>query len=89
MKVEESGGVDVKYNVRDVVNRVIWDPSLNPEEFRVVYADRFKGAVKEFSVSDVERVEGFLIKLKGGRVIPLHRVKKVYNVRTGEVLLSR
>ncbi len=75
-------------SVKSIVNRVLWDPYLSPKDFKAVYADRFE-STKEFSLVDVERVEGSLIMLNGGRIIPAHRIRKIYNAKTGEVLLSR
>ncbi|MBS7288027.1 MAG: DUF504 domain-containing protein [Candidatus Freyarchaeota archaeon] len=76
-------------SVKSVINRVLWDPSLNPEDFRATYVDRFEGACKEFSLADVERVEGTFVTLKSGAFIPTHRIRKIYNARTGEAVLSR
>lgn len=76
-------------SVRSVINRVLWDPSLAPKDFKAVYTNRFEGAFKEFSLADIERVEGSFIVLKSGTLIPSHRIKKIYNTRTGETLISR
>lgn len=76
-------------SIKSVINRVLWNPSLNPEDFRAIYVDRFEGACKEFSLADVERVEGTFIMLKSGALIPTHRIRKIYNARTGETMLSR
>ena len=76
-------------SVRSVINRVLWDHSMSPEDFKAVYADRFEGSCKEFSLADVERIEGSFIILKSGTLIPLHRIRKIYDAKTGETMISR
>ncbi|MEM1659235.1 MAG: RNA repair domain-containing protein [Candidatus Jordarchaeales archaeon] len=76
-------------SIKSVVNKILWDPSLRSEDFKAVYVDRFENSYKEFSLADVERVEGGFVALKSGAFIPLHRIKKIYNIKTGATLLSR
>ncbi|MEM2778517.1 MAG: RNA repair domain-containing protein [Candidatus Jordarchaeales archaeon] len=76
-------------SVKSTINRVLWDPSLVPKDFKAVYTDRFEGDCKEFSLADIERVEGSFIFLKSGTLIPSHRIRKIYNTKTGETLISR
>lgn len=76
-------------SIKSIVNKILWDPSLSSKDFKAVYVDRFENAYKEFSLADVERVEGGFVALKSGVLIPLHRIKKIYNAKTGATLLSR
>lgn len=59
--------------VMDVVNRIWWDGTLNPDEFRVGYLDRFDGMMEEeytaFDWSDVTTVDDWETFC-----IPKHRV---------------
>ena len=50
---------------RDVLNRIRWDRSLNPEEFTVCYLDRFSSRLKEVRYVDLV-LDGDFITISQG-----------------------
>lgn len=76
--------------LRNLLNRLMWDRSLNPGEYVIYFESR--GATSGFEVvkgDELEKVylRGFEARM-GGKVkyIPFHRVLEVRNEATGEVL---
>ncbi|HDN83862.1 MAG TPA: DUF504 domain-containing protein [Candidatus Altiarchaeales archaeon] len=64
---------------REAINRIIWDPSLHPEDFEIVFLDRAHGKELEerVNVSEIE-VVGDFFNIKGRNAkIPFHRVRKI------------
>ncbi len=60
---------------RDALNRIRWDSTLNPQEFSVLYIDRFRGKLVEVPYNSI-RVEGDYIRV-GDSLIPAHRVRQI------------
>ncbi len=80
--------------IRDVLNKILWDPREDPENYEVVILHRGAyRARKIISASLIKRVDAqFLIYTdeKGEEVyIPLHRVLEVRRRDTGEVKWSK
>ncbi|MFH1403548.1 MAG: DUF504 domain-containing protein [Candidatus Altiarchaeota archaeon] len=60
---------------KDALNRILWDKSLNPAEYTIHYADRFRGGLSEVRFTEVE-VDGDYI-VSGGSMIPVHRIREI------------
>ncbi len=59
--------------MEDLINRILWDKSLDPSEFFIVYEDRiFRN--RKVRVSEIE-LKGFIVH--GNFLIPLHRVREI------------
>jgi uncharacterized protein (UPF0248 family) len=79
--------------LRDLLNRIIWDPREAHEDYEILFIHRgVNGNVKRISMSDIVKVsKSWFIYLDSGseQPIPLHRVLKVVNHKTREVLWSK
>ena len=79
--------------LRDLLNRIVWDPREDCENYEILIIHRgVNGDVKRISMSDIVKVtKSWFIYLDSGleQPIPLHRVLKVVNLRTREVLWSK
>ncbi len=79
--------------LRDLLNRIVWDPREDREDYEILFIHRgVNGDVKRVSMSDIVRVtKSWFVYLDSGleQSIPLHRVLKVVNLRTREVLWSK
>ncbi len=60
--------------ILDLLNRIVWDKSLNKSDFYVEYVDRPLGYSKA-SLGNAE-VGGFLVI--DGKMIPVHRVRRIF-----------
>jgi uncharacterized protein (UPF0248 family) len=76
--------------LRNLLNRLVWDRSLNPGDYAIYFESR--GTTSGFEVvkgDELEKVylRGFEARM-GGKVkyIPFHRVFEVRNETTGEIL---
>ncbi|RLI91913.1 MAG: hypothetical protein DRO94_03035 [Candidatus Altiarchaeales archaeon] len=58
---------------RDALNRIKWDPNLNPEEFYICYRDGDE--IKEVNFSEIG-IEGDFIRI-GSKQIPMHRIRLI------------
>jgi len=66
----------------DVINRIRWDPSLDPDDFLIGYEDRFKG-IREMDVGKWKMEQTDL------EFIPLHRVAYFKRRSDGVVVWDR
>ncbi len=83
----------VKFNIRNFLNKLIWDDRLSPDDFVIVYLSRgAPGDREEVVCSLITKVHrnGFEYKTPGLRTkyIPFHRVLVIKNRRTGEVVFT-
>ncbi|MEM2094372.1 MAG: RNA repair domain-containing protein [Candidatus Bathyarchaeia archaeon] len=74
--------------MRDVLNRIIWDPKERASEYEVTFIHRgLPGNVRTIRASDIKEVHGswFLLKTleQEPTVIPLHRVLEVRQTSSG------
>lgn len=60
---------------RDVLNRIKWDPKLNPGEYGIHYLDRISGRLLKAGFSEI-KLEGDFFRL-GDSLIPMHRIRKI------------
>ena len=66
--------------IKDLINKIKWDKSLKPEEYTLEILDRLTNELKEIKYSDIIKLEGDFMIIKGDEEeveIPLHRVRKV------------
>lgn len=79
--------------LRDVLNRIQWDPEFGAADFALVYADRFSATRERVDLSQVRLRAGnwfsFEVHDAAGAVrsIPFHRVREVH--RNGERIWAR
>ena len=69
------GKIDFEKEVmeKDALNRIMWDPKLNPDDFEICYADRPE--LKRINFSDI-RVDGDFMVMED-KIIPVHRIRKI------------
>ena len=78
--------------LRDLFNKIIWDPSIDPSEIIVCYVSR--GAPRdreEFYGTQILKVwsRGVDVNIRGKRkYIPFHRIIEVKNVKNGKILFK-
>ena len=79
--------------LRDFLNKIIWDTREDPEDYELLFIHRgAPGDVKRISMSSIVKVaRSWFVYLDLGseQFIPLHRVLKVINRRTGDTLWSK
>jgi len=66
--------------IKQLLDRIKWDESLKPEDFRVYYLDRIKKKLMEIRYVDINKIEGGYIVFEKNNEevrIPLHRIKRV------------
>lgn len=65
--------------IRSLLNKIKWDPNLNPDEYSIFYLDRIRKVLIEIEYNDIKKIENeFMILEKDDEVnIPLHRIRKV------------
>ena len=76
--------------IRDLLNKIKWDPKETPGNYVLYYYDRIENSLKEIRFKDIKEIsERFmLVEIDGKEAdIPLHRIKKV--VRNGTVVWER
>jgi len=70
---------------KDVLNRILWDKNLKPEEFTICYIDRNKQKLSEIEFNRIELLGDFF--RVGEKLIPLHRIRLIK--RHGEIVWNR
>lgn len=76
--------------IKELLNRIRWDPQEHPEEYALFYHDRIKDWLEEIAFAEIKRIEdNFMILFKEGKEIniPLHRIRKVK--KKGELVWER
>ena len=65
--------------IQDLLNKIKWDKSENPQDYKIFYFDRIEKALIEIPYGKIKKLEGSFMILDNeeGSNIPLHRVKKV------------
>jgi len=58
---------------KDALNRIRWDPRLNPGDFSIHYLDL--GKLKEINFSEIE-LQGDFFRI-GESLVPMHRIRKI------------
>lgn len=80
-------------NVRELLNRLKWDPALSLSECVVVITHRGGiGGVKSIPGSAIKELGKYFFTYdENGRslTIPYHRVREVKNLRSGATLFKR
>ncbi len=62
--------------IREAINMILWRGICS--ECRVVLEDRLAGmGFVEISACSIRRVDASYIYLKNGKVLPIHRVRKI------------
>ncbi|MCD6368961.1 MAG: DUF504 domain-containing protein [Thermoproteales archaeon] len=83
----------MKNPLRELLNKIIWDPRVNPEIFEICFISRgFPGDVERVRCNNLVKVtrDYFYIE-ENNRVkkIPLHRVIYVKDLRKNVVVYSK
>jgi len=76
--------------IRDLLNKIKWDPKETPGDYFLYYYDRVEKSLKKIEFRNIKEIsENFMLVEKDGieAEIPLHRIKKV--VRKGTVVWER
>lgn len=72
------------FMLKELLNKLLWHPESNPEDYIVVYLHR--GAVgdkKSVLLKDIKIEDSFLVFDETH--IPFHRILEIKNLKTGEV----
>ena len=79
--------------LRDVLNRIRWNPSERHRKFIVIITDRIvRGGVRSVEATSITEIHAsyFLLEEKGElKHIPLHHVVKVIDQATGAILWEK
>jgi len=80
--------------LRDVLNRIIWDPHERASEYEVTFVHRgAPGDIRKVSVSEIEEVHRswFLLRSQEeeSATIPLHRVLEIRQVSSGRIVWQK
>ncbi len=65
-----------RYSIRDILNKLKWDPRYDFSKVVVVYIDRPKG-FSEFYGYEVEEIGHKFVYLISGTAIPHHRIVEI------------
>lgn len=66
--------------ILEIINKIKWDKSENPEEYIFAYEDRVEHKLKEIKFTDIIRMEGNFMVLQHDDEeveVPLHRIREV------------
>jgi len=76
--------------LRNLLNRLVWDANLLPDDYVIVYISRgAPGDLEEVRGSAIVKVWARGFEIKAGnktKYIPFHRIVEIKNIKTGEVL---
>jgi uncharacterized protein (UPF0248 family) len=75
MQKEKCKDLEKEVMEKDALNRILWDPSLKPEEYDIYYIDRFRDNLSRVNFSSIT-VEGDFFK-HGDSMIPMHRIRRI------------
>jgi len=67
-------------NAKEILNKLKWDRSEEPEKCSVFYIDRISNKLEKIEFKKIKNIEGnFLILEKNGEEteIPIHRIREV------------
>ncbi len=67
--------------IKELINKIIWDPRENTEDYILYYLDRTDSSLKPLLFKDIKRIDGNFLVLKSGVEIPLHRIKLVKKIK--------
>ncbi len=77
-------------SIRELINKIKWDPAERADEYDIFYLDRVKNMLLKINLKNILEIEGEFIKIskdKNINYIPLHRIKKV--TKKDKVIWSR
>ncbi len=63
--------------LRELLNRLIWDPAEKEEKGKYFIAYRDGGTERDIKVDGIVKVDSFGFTTVGGVYIPLHRIRTV------------
>lgn len=72
--------------IKEILNKILWDENIKKENYELFYLDRKENKLIKIKTEDILKVEDNLLVTKN-RLIPLHRIKKVYE--KGELIWFR
>ncbi|MHA1208903.1 MAG: DUF504 domain-containing protein [Candidatus Freyarchaeota archaeon] len=82
-----------RITIRDLLNEIRWDKRHDPDSYSVVFIHRTdEGNTKEIPYSSIKDIGGgfFTYSYMGDEgTIPLHRVIRIINKKTGDILIDR
>lgn len=66
--------------IHELLNKIKWNPSLNPKNYKIYYYDRILNSLKELNFTDIKEFDSFSMKIEKDNKqvdIPLHRIREV------------
>ena len=76
-------------NAKEILNKIKWDISAEPEEYFVFFIDRISQKLSKIRYEEIKKIEGnFFVIEKNSREaeIPIHRIREI---RKGDKLIWR
>ncbi|AEF96381.1 DUF504 domain-containing protein [Methanotorris igneus] len=80
--------------LKELINKILWHPKYNPEDFEIVYLHR--GAENNKKVISMEKVISMdEVHIEGSFIvhdtthIPFHRILEIRNKKTKEILFRK
>jgi len=67
-------------NAKEILNKLKWDKSAEPEKCSVLYTDRISQGLKTIPFQKIKKIEGNFFEIKeGGKTseIPVHRIREI------------
>ena len=67
-------------NAKEILNKIKWDSSEEPEKCFVFYLDRISGGLKKVEFRKIKNIEGNFFEIEeNGKIteIPIHRIREV------------
>jgi uncharacterized protein (UPF0248 family) len=69
-------------NAKEILNKIKWDKSEEPDKCSVFYIDRISKKLEKIEFRDIKNIEGnFLVIEKNSEEveIPIHRIREIRN----------
>ena len=73
--------------IKELLNKIIWDPREQIEDYQIIYYDRIEAKELELPFAAIKRIEGNFLILKNGAELPMHRITKLK--KKGKIVWSR
>ena len=67
--------------IKELINKIIWDPRENTEDYILYYLDRTDSSLKPIHFDNIKGIDGNFLVLRSGVEIPLHRIKLVKKIK--------
>jgi len=66
--------------IRDLLNKIKWDPNEHPKDYTILYYDRIKKANKKLKFDYIKEIDSIfiLVEVDDKKInLPIHRIREV------------